>query len=126
MLKSRRPENQRAQGMPGARCTRGLVCKMHVTMRTRAYRYSRSSPAFPARWFDGLCHALPGNEFLLPPSLCELTAKPEPGRANFAFAKLDTSHGCRDHTVLPYAASSTKPFGRRRFAGRFGIFNSLF
>src|SRR6266480_3781119 len=29
---------QRAQGMPGARCTRGLVCqKLHI-WRTRAYR----------------------------------------------------------------------------------------
>src|SRR5260221_8028578 len=33
-------ENKRAQGMPGARCTRGLVCKMHKEMRTRAYRFS--------------------------------------------------------------------------------------
>ena len=28
--------------------------------RTRAYRYSRSTPAFPAQWFYGLCRALPG------------------------------------------------------------------
>jgi hypothetical protein len=48
--------------------TRGLVCKVHSRMRTRAYRYSRSSPAFPAQWFDGLCRALPGDEFVLPPS----------------------------------------------------------
>ena len=26
--------------MPGARCTRGLVCKLHKKMRTRAYRFS--------------------------------------------------------------------------------------
>jgi hypothetical protein len=26
--------------MPGARCTRGLVCKMHKEMHTRAYRFS--------------------------------------------------------------------------------------
>jgi hypothetical protein len=38
-------------------------------LRTRAYRYSRSTPAFPAQWVDGLCRALPGDEFLLPPSL---------------------------------------------------------
>ena len=29
---------QRAQGMPGARCTRGLVCKNAHCRRTRAYR----------------------------------------------------------------------------------------
>src|SRR5665647_3654110 len=30
--------NERAQGMPDARCTRGLVCNVHKKMRTRAYR----------------------------------------------------------------------------------------
>ena len=35
--------------MPGARCTRGLVCKMHKEKRTRAYRFSGGSPAFPAQ-----------------------------------------------------------------------------
>ncbi|MEH2561072.1 hypothetical protein V1289_000699 [Bradyrhizobium sp. AZCC 2289] len=33
-------ENKRAQGKPGARCTRGLVCKVHKEKRTRAYRSS--------------------------------------------------------------------------------------
>src|SRR5207248_8478341 len=32
------PSKQRAQGMPGARCTRGLVCKNAHCRRTRAYR----------------------------------------------------------------------------------------
>jgi hypothetical protein len=32
------PSNQRAQGMPGARCTRGLVCQNCAFRRTRAYR----------------------------------------------------------------------------------------
>ena len=50
--------------MPGARCTRGLVCKMHKEKRTRAYRFSGGSPAFPAQWVYGLCHALPGDEFV--------------------------------------------------------------
>jgi hypothetical protein len=39
--------------------------------RTRAYRYSRSSPAFPAQWFYGLYRALPGDEFVLSPSLTD-------------------------------------------------------
>jgi hypothetical protein len=59
------PINQRAQGMPGARCTRGLACKMHKRKRTRAYRFSGGNPAFPAQWFYGLCRALPGDEFVL-------------------------------------------------------------
>jgi len=60
---------KREQGMPGARCTRGLVCKMHKEKRTRAYRFSGGSPAFPAQWLYGLCRALPGDEFVLSPSL---------------------------------------------------------
>src|SRR5829696_5045517 len=50
----------RAQGRPGARCTRGLVCNMHKEVRTRAYRSSGEHPAFPAQWFNGLLRALPG------------------------------------------------------------------
>jgi hypothetical protein len=53
--------NQRAQGRPGARCTRGLVCKVHKGKRTRAYRFSGEHPAFPAQWFYGLLRALPGD-----------------------------------------------------------------
>src|SRR5260370_3845863 len=61
-------ETQRAQGKPGARCTRGLVCKVHKKMRTRAYRFSGEHPAFPAQWLYGLCRALLGDEFVLSPS----------------------------------------------------------
>jgi hypothetical protein len=35
--------------MPGARCTRGLVCKVHRKKRTRAYRFSGGNPAFPRK-----------------------------------------------------------------------------
>jgi hypothetical protein len=70
--------DERAQGRPGARCTRGLVCNVHKEVRTRAYRSSGEHPAFPAQWFDGLCRALLGDEFVLPPSLPELTAKLDP------------------------------------------------
>ena len=62
-------ERKREQGMPGARCTRGLVCNSAHRKRTRAYRYRRNTPAFPAQWLYGLCRALPGDEFVLPPSL---------------------------------------------------------
>ena len=53
-------KNQRAQGRPGARCTRGLVCNCAQRTRTRAYRFSGNIPAFPAQWLDGLLRALPG------------------------------------------------------------------
>ena len=50
---------QRAQGRPGARCTRGLACNCAQKTRTRAYRFSGSIPAFPAQWLYGLLRALP-------------------------------------------------------------------
>jgi len=55
---------KRAQGRPGARCTRGLVCNECTRMRTRAYRFSGDTPAFPAQWFDGLFRARPGDQDL--------------------------------------------------------------
>jgi len=48
------PPKRREQGMPDARCTRGLVCKMDQGKRTRAYRFSGGTPAFPAQWLYGL------------------------------------------------------------------------
>src|SRR5207342_2988010 len=52
--------NERAQGRPGARCTRGLACNCAQRTRTRAYRFSGNTPAFPAQWLYGLLGALPG------------------------------------------------------------------
>jgi hypothetical protein len=67
------PEKQRAQGKPGARCTRDLVRNVHRKVCTRAYRFSGGIPAFPARWFtayfvlssvNGLsCHRRPQEAF---------------------------------------------------------------
>src|SRR5216684_1937525 len=41
------PSKQRAWGMPGARCTRSLVCKVLVAHECSHHRYSRIHPAFP-------------------------------------------------------------------------------
>jgi hypothetical protein len=88
-------KNKRAQGKPDARCTRGLVCKMHIEKRTRAYRFSGGNPAFPAQWFTayfallvtGLsCHRHPG-EVLLP-------------------ANLTPASGRQDHTTSPSATAT--------------------
>ena len=54
------PSNWREQGMPDARCTRGLACKRQKGKRTRAYRFSGGTPTFPAQWLYGLYRALPG------------------------------------------------------------------
>ncbi len=57
---------QRAQGKPGAHDTRSRAQK--CTRRTAG---APDHPAFPAQWFYGLWRALPGDEFLLPPSLTD-------------------------------------------------------
>jgi hypothetical protein len=54
--------------MPGARCTRSLVCAMVVEI---AHEYSqrshRKSPGIPARnGFNGLFRALLGDRLLMP------------------------------------------------------------
>ena len=61
-LRSFRPHlEQRAQGKPDARCTRGLVCNVHKEVRTRAYRSSGGIPAFPARWVTAYFELSPVN-----------------------------------------------------------------
>ena len=66
------PGNKRVQGKPGARCTRGLVCKMRWKKRTRAYRFSGEHPAFPAQWFYGLLRDLPGETSSIATVACRI------------------------------------------------------
>ena len=94
LLKSSALFKKRAQGRPGARCTRGLACK-RVKKRTRAYRFSGSSPAFPAQWFYGLFRALPGDRAFLSPSL----RKSLP-------ANLTPASRRQDHTTSPSASQA--------------------
>jgi hypothetical protein len=88
-------EKQRAQGRPGARCTRGLVCKMHKKRRTRAYRFSGGNPAFPARMVltvsfvlssatNSSCHRHP-----------RIEGDAEPGWADIATTNLTPATGAR-------------------------------
>ena len=60
--------------MPGAQCTRSLVCALVLEY---AHEYSqrrhRKHPAFPTQWFYGLYRALPGDRAFLPPSFAGLT-----------------------------------------------------
>ena len=85
--------NERAQGMPGARCTRGLVCKLQKNAHT-SIQVQRRHPAFPAQWFYGLYRALPGDRALLSPSLC----------ANCS-ANLTPASRRQDHTTSPSASA---------------------
>src|SRR5580692_9602157 len=55
-----RPKNKgrredRVRAAPAVSCA-----LMHKEMRTRAYRFSGNTPAFPAQWLYGLYRALPG------------------------------------------------------------------
>jgi hypothetical protein len=79
-----------------------------AVVRTRCTRRTAGAPehpAFPAQWFYGLCRALPGAEFLWPPSPTDWRLIEGPvGPDNLH--QLDTSNGCQDHAVLPSAASS--------------------
>ena len=88
--------------MPGARCTGGLVCKKSGETHT-SIQGSGEHPTFPAQWFYGLCRALPGDEFLFASVAGGLKGRSDPVGSTL-LRRLDTSNGCRDHTVLPYAA----------------------
>ena len=85
---------KREQGMPGACCTRGLVCNSAHRTRTRAYRYRRNTPAFPAQWLYGLYRTLPGERL----SCLRRRARREPLR------NLTPAPRRQDHTTLPYAS----------------------
>ena len=81
--------NQRAQGMPGARCTRGLIRKgRRARMSIQA---QRRHPDIPCAMVYGLFRALPGDRACLPPSPAGTPRK------------LDASVGRQDHTALPSA-----------------------
>src|SRR2546428_5786377 len=81
--------------MPGARCTRGLVCQKCAFRRTRAYRFSGGSPTSPAQWLYGLLRALPGERAFLPPS---------PLR-RLLLESLAPASRRQDHTTSPYASA---------------------
>jgi hypothetical protein len=71
------PPPKRAWGMPGAQCTRSLVCEVVVQ---HAHEYSqrshRKSPGIPARnGFNGFLRALPGDRAFLSPSLAKIASR---------------------------------------------------
>jgi len=89
--------------MPGARCTRGLMCNLRTE---RAHEHTGT---------DGtLRHSL-RNGFTAYAVLSPATNSSchrrwrikadQSGRTDFASAQLGTSNGCQDHTVLPYASA---------------------
>jgi hypothetical protein len=75
-----------------------VSCASCTKKRTRAYRFSGGSPAFPAQWFYGFLRALPGDRLSCHRSPCAFGAD------------LTPASGRQDHTTSPYAAS---PFAAR-------------
>jgi hypothetical protein len=95
VCKSAPPQKEEAQGRPGARCTRGLVCNMCIKMRTRAYRFSGNTPAIPAQWLYGLYALSPVTGFLV--TVAPWKRLPPKG--------LTPAPGRQDHTTSPYASA---------------------
>ena len=77
LQKIRGRREDRVRAAPAVSCAMCIQRK-----RTRAYRFSGNTPAFPAQWFYGLYRALPGDRAFLSPSLMRIV-----------FRKLDTSIG---------------------------------
>src|SRR3984893_6088946 len=67
---------ERAWGMPGARCTRGLVCNCSDRTHTSNNEYTGIARHSRTQWFYGLCRALVSAKFA---RMCEravLTNRP--------------------------------------------------
>ena len=94
---------QRAQGRPGARCTRGLACNCAQKTRTRAYRFSGNTPAFPAQWLYGLLRALPGERLF-----CHRRSR------EYLPRSLTPAPRRQDHTTSPYASHHPRQSWRPR------------
>jgi hypothetical protein len=65
--------DQRAQGMPGARCARSYARSVEST-RVSHHRHAGNIRHSPRNDFNGLFRALPGDRALLPPSLSRSTS----------------------------------------------------
>ena len=96
---------RREQGMPGARCTRGLVCNSAKQTRTRAYRYSRKHSGIPCAVVLRLMPRSLRRRIRLASVTAGLLTDRIPVGLRIRHRQLGTSNGCRDHTVLPYASA---------------------
>jgi hypothetical protein len=77
--------------MPDARCTRGLVCKVHKGKRTRAYRAAEAIRHSLRNGFTAYTALSPENRALLSPSPADSwLIRARSGR--LAFRRLDANH----------------------------------
>src|SRR4051794_29344697 len=99
-----RPGKWRAQGKPGARCTRSLACKnkKHDELVTTG---SPGTPGLPCAMVLTAYSALSSATN----SSCHRRQRIKAGRTRsgrIRLRRLDTSNGCQDHTALPSATTS--------------------
>ena len=69
------PRKKEGAGKTGCALHPRSRVQLHTKMRTRAYRFSGNTPAFPAQWFYGLYRALPGDRLSCHRRFAGLTAK---------------------------------------------------
>ena len=97
-------ENRRVQGMPGARCTRGPV-RNEVGSCAHEHTGEAEASGIPCVMALRLMPCSPRRRIRLVTVVGGLKAL----RARLGsqhLRRLDTSNGCQDHTVLPYAQTS--------------------
>ena len=94
--------------MPGARCTRGLVCKVAQRKAHTSIQVQRRQSGIPCAMALRLMPCSPRRRIRLVTVAAGLMA--ETIRLDRDHHRqLGTSNGCRDHTVLPYATSAVRP-----------------
>jgi hypothetical protein len=105
-LKSKR------EGRPGADLAPAVRCAKSTRRKTaQQHTGGANHSAFPARWSDGLCRALPGAELSFwPPSLPRIWMMLSARLGSHTPPRqLDRSNDGQDHTVLPYARPAISP-----------------
>jgi len=85
----------RAQGKPGARCTRSLACESDKAHERSHHRFTGFTRPCLRNGFNGYFVLSPGHRAFLPPSLA---------RENFR-RNLTPASGRQDHTTSPSASS---------------------
>jgi hypothetical protein len=103
--KNSSPSKERGRRECRVRAAPAVSCAMCTRSAHTSIQGSGGNPTFPAQWLYGLYRALPGDEFILSPSLTNLW-NCETRLGSQHLRRLDTSNGCQDHTVLPYAIAS--------------------
>ena len=94
---------QRAQGMPGARCTRSRLCSKKA--QASATTGTPQQPAFAARWFYIPCAMVLTGSFVLFP-VTGLSCHRHSQDARCVFASLAPASGRQNHTTSPSATTS--------------------